>query len=131
MADQLFSETDFSDNAFLVLPGGGEGTKNLAAHKQLNELLLHQFERNKNLAAICAAPSVFGNLGILSGKEATCYPGFEEKLVGAEISGQTVVKSENIITAKGPGVAIQFALKIVETLKGSEVAHEIAKQLIF
>ena len=131
IADQLFSETVFSDNAFLVLPGGGEGTRNLAAHKQLNELLLHQFERNKNLAAICAAPSVFGNLGILSGKEATCYPGFEEKLVGAEISDQTIVKSENIITAKGPGVAIQFALKIVETLKSSELAHEIAKQLIF
>jgi len=130
MADQLFSETDFSDNAMLILPGGGVGTKNLAAHKPLNELLLRQFEKNKNLAAICAAPSVFGNLGFLAGKEAVCYPGYEEKLVGAVLSDKSVVKSDNIITAKGAGVAIPFALKIVETLKGSELAHEIAKQII-
>ena len=131
VADQLFSETDFSDNAILILPGGGVGTKNLAAHKQLNELLLRQFEKNKNLAAICAAPSVFGNLGLLAGKEAVCYPGFEEKLVGADIPDQSVVKSDNIITARGAGVAVPFALKIVETLKGAELAHQIAKQIIF
>ena len=131
VADQLFSETDFSDNAILILPGGGVGTKNLAAHKQLNELLLRQFEKNKNLAAICAAPSVFGNLGLLAGKEAVCYPGFEEKLVGADIPDQPVVKSDNIITARGAGVAVLFALKIVETLKGAELAHQIAKQIIF
>ena len=130
VADQLFSETDFSDNAILILPGGGVGTKNLAAHKQINELLLRQFEKNKNLAAICAAPSVFGNLGFLAGKEAVCYPGYEEKLVGAVLSDKSVVKSDNIITAKGAGVAIPFALKIVETLKGSELAHEISKQII-
>lgn len=131
VADQLFSETDFTGNIYLILPGGGVGTKNLAAHKELNELLLKQSMKNKNLAAICAAPSVFGNLGILSGKEAICYPGYEEKLVGAIISENTVVKSDNVITAKGAGVAITFALKIVETLKGKEVADEIANQIIY
>ena len=130
-ADQLFSETDFSDNAYLILPGGGLGTSNLAAHRGLNELVLSQFEKGKNLAAICAAPSVFGNLGILSGKEAVCYPGLEDKLIGAVISQDTVVQSDNIITGKGAGVAIPFVLKIVETLKGKETADKIAKEIIY
>ena len=73
---------------------------------------------------------MLGKLGILEGKEAVCYPGFEEKLTGAVISKNTVVKDGNIITGKGPGVAIPFALKIVETLKGKETASQVADSLM-
>ena len=129
-ADQLFIETDFSSNDMLVLPGGGVGTENLTAHTRMNELLENQNNSGKQIAAICAAPSVLGKLGILAGKEAICYPGFEEKLTGAVISKNTVVKDGNIITGKGPGVAIPFALKIVETLKGKETASQVADSLM-
>lgn len=129
-ADRLFSETDFSTNDLLLLPGGGVGTQNLGAHSELQNLLLSQHEAGKQIAAICAAPSVLGKLGILAGKEAICYPGFEEKLTGATLSKNAVVKDGNVITGKGPGVAIPFALKIVETLAGKEIAEQVADSLM-
>lgn len=125
-ADQLFTETTFGENDYYILPGGLDGMLNLSAHEGVNELLKKQHSAGKKLAAICASPSVLGNLGILEGKEATCYPGFEEKLVGATVSTKSVVEDGNVITGKGPGVAIEFALKIVETLKGKAVADEVA-----
>ncbi len=130
LADRLFSDTDFSSNDLLILPGGGVGTENLSAHTRLNELLKQQHAEGKQIAAICAAPSVLGKLGILNGKEAICYPGFEEKLTGAHISKNSVVKDGSIITGKGPGVAIPFALKIVETLQGKEIAIQVADSLM-
>lgn len=125
-ADQLFTQTEFGDNDYYILPGGLDGMLNLSAHKGVNELLKKQHAEGKKLAAICASPSVLGKLGILEGKEAICYPGFEENLTGATISKLSVVEDGNVITGKGPGVAIEFALKIVETLKGKEVADEVA-----
>ena len=85
---------------------------------------------NKPLAAICAAPMVFGNLGLLKNKNATCYPGFEDELHGAIITGNDVEEADNIITGKGAGVAIQFALKIVEKLKGKKLADELSRKMI-
>ena len=125
-ADRLFSDITFGDNDYYVLPGGLDGMLNLSAHEGLNELLKKQHAEGKQLAAICAAPSVLGKLGILEGKEAVCYPGFEENLTGATISTHSVVEDGNVITGKGPGVAIEFALKIVETLKGKETADQVA-----
>ncbi|NLO69644.1 MAG: DJ-1 family protein [Porphyromonadaceae bacterium] len=125
-ADQLFSETKFGENDYYILPGGLDGMLNLSSHEGVNELLKKQHSEGKQLAAICASPSVLGKLGILEGKEAVCYPGFEENLKGATISKLPVVEDGNVITGKGPGVAIEFALKIVETLKGKEVADEVA-----
>jgi 4-methyl-5(b-hydroxyethyl)-thiazole monophosphate biosynthesis len=126
LADCLFSETDFSDNDLLFLPGGMPGTKNLDAHEGLNQLLKLQAENGKNIAAICAAPSILGKMNLLKDKEAICYPGFEDQLYGAILSKEKIVKSGNISTAKGAGVAIQFALKLVEELKGKETADKIA-----
>ncbi|HZH74096.1 MAG TPA: DJ-1/PfpI family protein, partial [Mariniphaga sp.] len=83
------------------------------------------------LGAICAAPLVFGNLGLLQNKKATCYPGFEDQLTGADITGNAVEISDNIITGKGAGVAIQFALSIVEMLKGKPIAEQLADKLIY
>jgi len=129
MADSLFSETDFSDNDLLYLPGGMPGTKNLDAHEGLKKLLLKQASSNKKIAAICAAPSILGKLGLLNGKEAICYPGFEDQLTGAVLSKEKVVKSGAISTAKGAGVAIQFSLKLVEELKGKQAADKIADSI--
>lgn len=130
LADQLFTETEFADDAYYVLPGGYDGMLNLEAHKGVNELLTKQHEAGKQIAAICAAPSVLGKLGILEGKEAICYPGFEENLSGATISAKPVVEDGNVITGKGPGVAVDFALQIVTTLKGKELADKIAGDMM-
>ena len=130
-SDKLFSEIEVSADDYLILPGGMPGTANLMAHEELNKLVKKQYDSGKEIAAICAAPSLLGKLGILEGKEAISYPGFEKNLVGATISEKTVVKSDNIITAKGPGVAILFALKIVETIKGKDVANDVAQKMCF
>jgi len=129
IADNLFNETDFSKNDLLYLPGGMPGTKNLDAHQGLKELLLNQASENKKIAAICAAPSILGKLGLLAGKEAICYPGFENQLVGAILSNEKIVKSGFINTAKGAGVAVQFALKLVEELTDIQTADKIAESI--
>lgn len=130
-ADTTFDETDFNDAEMLFLPGGMPGTKNLDAHAGLCELLQDSAEKGVKLAAICAAPSVFGNLGLLNGKEATCYPGYEDQLMGASVSENSVVVSDNFITARGAGVAMKFALKLVEVLKGKKIAEELAAAIIY
>lgn len=130
VADQVFDETIFGANDYYILPGGYDGMLNLAAHEGVNALLANQHKAGRKMAAICAAPSVLGNLGILKGKEAICYPGFEAKLTGATISEKSVVEDGNVITGKGPGVAVDFALKIVASLKGEAVAMKIKEDLM-
>src|ERR1035437_1282825 len=129
LADSHFSDINFSENDLLFLPGGMPGTKNLGAHVGLKNLISLQVQKGEKVAAICAAPSILGKMGLLQGKEAICYPGFEKELVGATLSENKVVKAENIFTAKGAGVAIQFALKLVEELKGKEEADRIANSI--
>lgn len=129
MADRLFDETDFSEMDLLFLPGGMPGTRNLDAHEGLKKLIRKQAESTKNIAAICAAPSVLGKMNLLNGKDAVCYPGFEDKLYGAKLSNAKVVSSGNITTAKGAGVALQFALQLVEILKGKEAADKVAETI--
>lgn len=128
-ADSLFSETDFANSDILYLPGGKLGTENLNAHEGLKQLIQKQAKNNKVLAAICAAPSILGKMGLLNGKEAVCYPGFEDELQGAILSKNKIVKSGLIHTAKGAGVSVQFALKLVEELKGKETANQIADSI--
>lgn len=120
-ADGLFENVDFDDAEMLILPGGQ--TK-LDKHTGLCELLMAHNGADKKIAAICAAPSVLGKLGLLKGKQATCYPGFESFL-GESYVGGLVVESKNIITAKGPGLAADFAFCIIEHIKGSDVADQV------
>jgi 4-methyl-5(b-hydroxyethyl)-thiazole monophosphate biosynthesis len=120
-ADKLFSELTFEDAEMLILPGGAT---NLIDSKPLCDLLVQHNNDNKLIAAICAAPSVLGRLGILDGKQATCYPGFEHHLAESHVGG-LVVESHNIITAKGPGLSSDFAFCIIEKLAGSEVADQV------
>ena len=128
-ADNLFDDSNFSDNDILYLPGGMPGTKNLDAHDGLKKLIQKQIDGKKTLAAICAAPSILGKMGLLNGKEAICYPGFENQLFGAILSDKKIVKSDNILTAKGAGVAVQFALKLVEELQGKSLSEKIASSI--
>ena len=120
-ADKLFQEVDFTDAEMLILPGGAT---NLIERKRLCELLLKHNEQDKLIAAICAAPAVLGQLGVLQGKQATCYPGFEHHLGESHVGG-LVVESKNVITAKGPGLSSDFAFCIIEKLVGSEIADHV------
>ncbi|MCF6333123.1 MAG: DJ-1/PfpI family protein [Draconibacterium sp.] len=130
ITDQLFENVDYELIDMIVLPGGMPGATNLNKHSKLRELILDFHKNKKPLGAICAAPLVFGNLGILANKNATCYPGFENELVGAQTTGKNIELSGQIITGKGAGVAIEFALKIVEMFKGKELADELAEKMI-
>lgn len=131
LADSTFEEIDFSDADMLVLPGGMPGTTNLGAYAPLIELLENFYEKGGKLAAICAAPSVFGKLGFLKGRKATSYPGFEEQLIGAEILKEAVVTDGNMTTSRGMGTAIAFALSLITQLKDRETAEKIEKSIIY
>lgn len=130
IADSLFDDVDFHEVDMIVLPGGMPGANNLNVHVGLREQILNFHEKQKKLAAICAAPMVFGNLGILKDVKATCYPGFENQMHGAIATGEDVEVSGHIITGKGAGVAMKFALKIVELLKSKGVAKKLADKMI-
>ena len=99
--------------------------------KALTELLTASFEAGKKLAAICAAPSVLGDLGILKGKKACCYPGFEEHLTGAQVVFDQVAQDGNVTTSRGMGTAIPFALSLVSQMVSKEKAQELAQSIIF
>lgn len=100
----------------IVLPGGMPGTLNLEKSAIVQKAIDWAIENDKLICAICAAPSILGHKGLLGGKNATCFPGFEEELFGATISKEFVVKDGNIITAKGMGSAIEFGLQIAQIL---------------
>lgn len=129
--DRIFAETDFSDGDMLVLPGGMPGTKYLGEHEPLTELLTEFYQKNKKLAAICAAPSVFGKLGFLKGRRATSYPSFMDRLFGAETCEDPVVVDGNVTTSRGLGTAVPFALSLIAQLKGKEKAAEIAESIVY
>lgn len=130
IADKLYSEIDYREADLLFLPGGGKGTDNLKAHKELaNALLDFAKDETKRLAAICAAPSVLGLLNILNGKKATCYPGFEEQLLGATAVADGVVTDGRITTAKGMGVSIELGLELISLLINKETADTISNQI--
>ena len=109
----------------VVLPGGMPGTVNLENSSTVNQFIDYAYEKNILIAAICAAPSILGKKGLLKGKKATCFPGFEQYLDGAVYTGNSVEKDGNIITGKGMGVAVDFGLEIVAQIKGRELADSI------
>lgn len=125
-ADTLFGDNDYRDADCLFLPGGMPGTRNLEAHSGLIDILKKQYEEKKLLAAICAAPSIYGHLGFLKGRRATCFPGFEKDLYEAEYTGAGVEQADNVITGKGMGTAIDLGLKLVSIFVSEERAKELA-----
>lgn len=129
-ADVPFARADYENADLLILPGGMPGTKHLAEHKGLAKKIREHFDQGKWLAAICAAPSIFGKMGLLENVEAICYPSFEPELKGAIISTKKVVVSGQFITAQSPSVSIDFALEIVKIAKGKEVAKQVAQGIV-
>ncbi|SHE55873.1 DJ-1 family glyoxalase III [Dysgonomonas macrotermitis] len=128
IADQLFDDADFSAADILILPGG---TVRINEHEGLKKKVVEFNNAGKNVAAICAAPMVLGGLGILKGKKATCYPGFEKYLDGAELAtDEAVVVQGNVITGRGPGLTLDFALQLLEILAGKAKRDEVAKGLL-
>lgn len=130
IADRLFEEADYDQVDMIVFPGGMPGAENLEKHEGLMEKIKEFNHQDKWIAAICAAPKILGKLGILKNKIATCYPGYEIELKGAQISYNPVVQSGKIITSRGPGTTILFALKIVEVLNGSDIADKLKAKMV-
>ena len=118
-ADATFTEIDLSDADALM--NNSEPVK---------EALLQQYREGRIVAAICAAPMVLGGLGLLKGRKATCYPGFEPKLIGATVTGEAVEVDGNVVTGRGPGLVFNFGLALVSVLKGDAVAEEVAAGLL-
>ena len=131
LADEVFENADFDDAAMLVLPGGMPGTLHLGEHVQLHAVLEKKMKENCPISAICAAPSILGDMGILKGKRAVCYPGFEDRLQGAVVTENPVEVDGNITTSRGMGTAIPFALAMIARLKGEEEAEKIGKSVIW
>lgn len=128
VADLMFKEAGFTTADILILPGG---TPKIDDHEGLKKEVKAFYEKGKTIAAICAAPMVFGGLGILKGKRATCYPGFEKYLEGAILeTDKAVVVDGNVITGRGPGLTFDFALALLEILEGKAKRDEVAKGLL-
>lgn len=122
--------SDIESLTAVILPGGMPGTLNLEKSEFVNELIDFCYNNNVLLAAICAAPSILGRKGFLENKKAVCYPGFEKLLKNAEVLYESVIKDGNIITSRGAGTTIPFALKIIEELKGSASANKVKDSII-
>lgn len=125
MVDSLFRYSGVNTSDGIILPGGMPGAKNLLAYDGLKKALLNHDRRGGLIAAICAAPMVLGRANLLVGKRATCYPGFEDYLSGATITGQLVEEDANIITGKGPGASVAFAFAIARHFVSDEVVKKV------
>lgn len=129
-ADILACDTNPENADMVVLPGGWPGTPNLQADRYVQNAVDVMMRNSKPIAAICAAPMILGEKGILRGKKATCFVGFEDKLLGAEVTGEPVCVDGNIITARSAGVAADFAFELVRILKGSEAVSSLKEKLL-
>ena len=130
-SDLLLSDVDFSSAEMLVLPGGLPGSTNLDACKPLTEAIKRHFESGGPIAAICAAPLVYGHLGLLKGRRATCYPGVERELAGATYTAAIVECDGNIITGKGPAAAFEFGYTIVDFFLGEGASQPLRQGMIY
>lgn len=130
-ADALLADIDFDSVTMLVLPGGMPGTTNLEACAPLMAQV-EKFDRaGRDISAICAAPSILGHRGMLRGRNACSFPDFESHLEGAEVTRNPVEVSGHIITARGMGCAVDFALAIVAKLKGNAEAEALADKIVY
>ena len=130
-ADQLLEDVNVDDADVLLLPGGMPGASNLNAHNGVREALLKHNEAGKRIGAICAAPMVLGSLGLLDGKKATCYPGFEDYLTGAEYTATLYQEADNIITGEGPAAAFPYAYKILSYFVGEEATKQMQEGMMY
>lgn len=128
-ADIVIDEVNKDDIEAIMLPGGGRGHENLDASGSVHALISYAAANGLYICAICAAPSILGKRQLLDGKRATCYPGFEKYLYGAEYVTDKVVKDGKYITARGAGAAADFGFEITAALKGRETADAVKAQM--
>lgn len=128
-ADADISSVMLEDIDAVILPGGLGGTNNLDASAEVKDIVKNASDHGKLVCAICAAPSILGKMGLLNGKDATCYPGFEEYFDGGNYTGASVIMSGNIITADGMGSAYKFGFEIVKALIDEQTSEKIKKQI--
>ena len=124
-ADRVIAQVDLREAEMIVLPGGGRGVQNLREHPAVAALAQEAVDRGIPLAAICAAPTLLGEWGMLKGRRATCYPGMEEKLAGGQAEDASVVADRNLITGRAAGSAFEFGLALIRALAGAEKAEEV------
>ena len=130
ICDKLPEEVDLGGVSTVILPGGMPGSLNLDASPFTDKILEAVGAKGGRIAAICAAPLVLGRRGLLRGKRATCYPGFENELSGAVATGESVVTDGNITTAKGMGVALEFSKELISLLVSKEKAEELSSAIM-
>lgn len=131
VADTTLEDIDYEACTGFILPGGMPGTTNLAKSKPLTKLLLQAHGEEKLIGAICAAPSILGDLGILEGRKAVCYPGYESRLKGATVAEEPAVRDGHIITSKAAGTAVDFALKLIKHIKSKEDSVNIKRSILY
>lgn len=133
MADALFDDIKDSDADLYFLPGGLPGTTNLGNHEGLCNMLKEKYNEGRHMAAVCAAPSVLGQLGFLNGRKATCYPGFEDKLLGAtaltDERSVRVITDGNVTTSRGMGTSIELGLELISILLDKETSDNLASTI--
>ena len=130
-ADMLIEDADLSDADLLMLPGGLPGATNLNGHAGVKKAVVEQNARGKMIAAICAGPMVLGGLGLLKGKRATCYPGFEKYLEGAEYTHELCTVDGNITTGEGPAAALPYAYTLLAALTDGQTAGRVAEDMMY
>lgn len=132
VADKTIGEvTDLDSYNGIILPGGLPGATNLRDNNRVIEIIKEINEKEKLLAAICAGPIALERAGVINGKKVTSYPGFEDELKSGVYTGENVVRDENIITGRGPALAVDFAIEIVKYLLGEEKAEELKKDILY
>jgi 4-methyl-5(b-hydroxyethyl)-thiazole monophosphate biosynthesis len=129
VADGQFDTEDYSDSDMLFIPGGMPGVTNMLAHQGLKDLIKKFYAEGKRLGAVCAGPSVLGQAGVLEGKKATCFPGWEDKLNCGEYTGALVETDGPVITGRGLGACIEEGLEIISILKDDETAADIKRRI--
>jgi len=131
-ADLTLAQVDLSQAEMLVLPGGGVGVRNLGNSPAVEALVRRAAEENIPLAAICAAPSLLGRWGLLEGRAAVCYPGWEEQLTGAEVQKEAqVVESGSVLTGRAAGAAFDFGLALIRKLRGAEEEEKVRHGIFY
>lgn len=130
-ADVLLADVHLSEYDMLILPGGLEGTRTFQKQEKVQQVIKAFYNQQKYLGAICAAPVALATAQVLTDKKAVCYPGFEQELDANLVENQSVVVDGNIITAQGVAYTIDFALRIVEMLKGTSVRDEVATKMLY
>lgn len=128
-SDISADEIDYSEIEGVILPGGMPGTINLEKDERVINCVKRCYDEGKIVAAICAAPSILGHLDILNGKKATCFPGFEKELNGADCTGAHTETDGNVITAKGAGCAVEFGHAIVARALSKDVADKVIEDM--